>query len=185
MGLNFCFLLIGGTPFQKSKEEFPTITAGKRKFSVERFTVGVATIAFGFGLTVAWIYFMILGWDSFITQASILLPHVLTQLFAGIALFTAGLGIFRQWRRSNGIFWTAMGLLLLSLVLAFLLYGPRGHGEPTFMYLFGAWIFVIGGFFTTAVFLLDRIKNDTLEKKVSPIHKTHKREKYRDKSIEL
>lgn len=156
IGANFCFLLIGGTPFSKGQEG-ENIKMAKRTYTVERFAVGVSTGAFGLSWLIAWLYFLISGWDSFMANYGILISHVALQLFAAIGLMVAGIGIFRQWKRIKGIFLTSMGILVVSVSIAVIGYGPIGHGEPMFMYMLGIWTLVIGGFFTTAVHLLDRL----------------------------
>jgi hypothetical protein len=157
--MNFCFLLIGGTPFHKGAEG-ASVTVGKRAYTVERFVVAVSTSVFGIVWLAAWIYFLVSGWNSFIAQFSSLIVHVVLQLVVALALVIAGLGIFRQWKRSKGVFLISMVLLVGSVGLAIVVYGPRGHGDPIFMYLFGVWTFVVGGFLTTATYLLDRLLQD-------------------------
>lgn len=56
IGMNFCFLLIGGTPFHKG-EEFAPVKLGKKTYTVERFAVAVSTSVFGASWLVAWFYF--------------------------------------------------------------------------------------------------------------------------------
>ena len=160
IGANFCFLLIGGTPFHKGGE-FAPVKMGQRTYSVGRFAVGVSTSVFGASWLVAWLYFLFTGWDSFISQFGTLVLHVALQFISAIGLSIAGVGIFLQWKRSNGIFLTSMATLLGSTGVAILVYGPRGHGVSIFMYLFGAWTLVVGGFFTVAVYLVDRLKNES------------------------
>lgn len=159
IGANFCFLLIGGTPFHKGAE-FAPIKMGTRTYTVEKFAVAVSTSGFGVAWLLAWIYFLITGWSSFSAQLSSLILHVVLQLAASIALIISGVGTFRQWKRSKGLFLTSMATLVGSTGLALLVYGPRGHGEPILMYLIGIWTLVVGGFLTTAVYLLDRLIND-------------------------
>jgi hypothetical protein len=156
IGVNFCFLLIGGTPFHKG-EEFAPVHLGRRTYTVERFAVGVSTATFGLAWLVAWAYFLVTGWESFMSQFSSLIIHVVLQFLAAVGLLIAGIGIFRQNKHSTGIFSISMVLLVGSLFVAIVFYGPRGHGEPVFMYLFGFWTLVVGGFFTTVVFLLEKL----------------------------
>lgn len=156
IGVNFCFLLIGGTPFQKG-EEFAPVKMGRQTYTVERFAVAVSTSAFGVSWLLAWVYFLSAGWESFNNQLSSLLFHVVLQLVAALALLVAGIGLFRQWKSSKYLFMTAMGVLLGSVVIAIAVYGPQGHGDPIFMYLFSAWTFVVGGFLTVATYLLDKL----------------------------
>lgn len=156
IGMNFCFLLIGGTPFHKG-EEFAPVKMGRRTYTVERFAVGVSTSVFGVTWLLAWIYFMITGWDSFIAQIGPLFFHISMQLIASIALTISGVAIFRQWKNTNALFFGGMMVLFVSVASAILVYGPRGHGEPMFMYLLGMWTLVVGGFLTTAAYLLDRL----------------------------
>jgi hypothetical protein len=163
LGANFCFLLIGGTPWHKG-DEFSPVHMGKRTFTVERFAVGVSTSVFGISWLFAWAYFLIVGWDSFMAQFNSLFLHVALQFVASAGLMLAGVSIFRQWERSKGIFLTSMGLLVGSIVLAIAVYGPQGHGSQMFMYLIGAWTLVVGGYFTTAVYLLDRLVQNSDEK---------------------
>jgi phosphate starvation-inducible membrane PsiE len=158
IGLNFIFLLIGGTPFHKGAEG-EAIRSGKRTYTVEKFAVGVSTGAFGLCWLAAWFYFLITGWDSFILQFESLIFHVVLQFFVSLGLITASIGIFRQWKKSKNVFLVSMVTLIVSLVIAILVYGSRGHGDPIFMYLLGLWTLVIGGFFTTGVFALDRLVN--------------------------
>lgn len=159
LGGNFCLLLVGGLP-SKSKKEFSPVKMGSRTYSVERFAVGISTSTLGLTWLVAWIYFMTTRWDQFMAQAGALWPHVTLQLFASLGLIVAGYAIFKQWRRYKGIFLTSMGLLVGSLIIAMSMYGPQGHGSMTFMFLLGAWTLVIGGVFTTATFLLDRLVHE-------------------------
>ncbi|MGE3974543.1 MAG: hypothetical protein AB7F59_08470 [Bdellovibrionales bacterium] len=159
IGINFCFLLVGGTPFHKGVE-FAPVKVGKRTYTVERFAVGVSTTTFGVAWLAAWFYFLVTGWNPFLTQIQSLLFHVVLQLIAGIALVTSGIGIFKQWRRSKGVFITSMGLLIGSLGIAMAVYGPRDPGDTTFMYLFGMWTLVVGGFLTIATYLLDRLMHE-------------------------
>lgn len=159
IGMNFCFLLIGGVPFHKGKE-FAKVKMGMKSFTVERFAVGVSTSVFGFGWLVGWIYFLISGWDSFVVQIDALISHVLLQLVASVSLIVSGIGIFKQWKRSNGIFLTSMGILFGSVGISLIAYGPRGHGEPLFMYLFAVWTLVVGGFLTIAAYLLDKLVHE-------------------------
>jgi hypothetical protein len=159
IGMNFCFLLIGGTPFHKG-EEFGPVKVGKRSYTVERFAVAVSTGVFGASWLIAWFYFLATGWDSFVSQFDSLIFHVVLQLIASLALIVASIGLFRQWRRRKGIFLTGMGALFVSVGTAIYIYGPRGHGDPVFMYLLGAWTLVVGGFLTTATYLLDRLLHD-------------------------
>lgn len=159
IGMNFCFLLIGGTPFHKG-EEFAPVKMGKRTYTVERFAVGVSTSVFGVSWLAAWLYFLFTGWDSFVAQFDSLILHVALQFIASIGLIVSGVGIFRQWKRSERIFFTGMITLLVSVGIMFAIYGPRGHGDRTIMYLLGMWTLVVGGFLTTATYLLDRLVND-------------------------
>jgi hypothetical protein len=159
IGMNFCFLLIGGAPFHKG-EEFAPVKMGKRSFTVERFAVAVSTGVFGAGWLVAWFYFLFTGWDSFIAQVDSLIFHVVLQFVSSIVLIIASVGLFRQWRMCKGIFLIGMATLFVSVGTAIFIYGPRGHGEPVFMYLIGAWTLVVGGFLTTATYLLDRLLHD-------------------------
>lgn len=159
IGSNFCFLLIGGTPFDEGPE-FAPVKVGKRTYSVQKFAVAVSTSVFGVSWLLAWVYFLIAGWTSFALQFNSLLLHVGLQLVAGIALVISGVSIFRQWKRSKGLFLTSMAILVGSTGTAIIVYGPRGHGEPMFMYLIGIWTLVMGGYLTTAVYILDRLVND-------------------------
>jgi hypothetical protein len=156
VGANFCFLLIGGTPFQKEKEYGP-VKIGKKTYTVEIFAVGVSTFVFGICWLVAWFYFLITGWSSFMLQIDNLIFHVILQLVAAVALIVSGLGIFRQWNKSNEIFKTSMAILLSSVGIALVVYGPMGHGDSIFMYLFGMWTLAVGGFLSTGTYLLNRL----------------------------
>lgn len=158
-GINFCFVLIGGTPFHKG-QEFEPVTKGKRTYTVQRFAVAVLTSTFGAVWLAAWLYFIVTGWDSFVPHFNSLLLHVALQFVASIALIVAGFATFRQWKRSTDLFLSSMGILVGSILIAIAMYGPRGHGEPLFMYLLGAWTLIMGGFLTTAIFLLDRLLNN-------------------------
>lgn len=159
IGMNFCFLLIGGTPFHKG-EEFAPVKMGKRTYTVEKFAVGVSTSVFGVCWLAAWFYFLFTGWDSFVAQFDSLILHVVLQFIASIGLIVSGVGIFRQWKRSKGIFLTGMITLFVSVGIAVAIYGPRGHGDPIFMYLLGMWTLVVGGFLTAGTYLLDRLLHD-------------------------
>lgn len=159
LGANFCFLLIGGTPFHKGPE-FAPVHLGRKSYTVERFTVAVSVSVLGVSWLAAWTYFMIVRWDSFIIQFDALLLHVALQLLSAVGLITAGVAIFRKWRRFRGIFLTSISVLVGSIGIALVIYGPRGHGDPIFMYLFGMWTLVIGGVFTTAVYFFDRLVHD-------------------------
>jgi hypothetical protein len=161
-GINFCFVLIGGTPFHKG-EEFAPVTKGKRTYTVQRFAVAVLTSTFGAVWLAAWVYFIVTGWDSFVPQFNSLLLHVVLQFVASITLIVAGIATFKQWKRSKGLFLSSMGILVGSVVIAISMYGPRGHGEPLFMYLLGAWTLIMGGFLTTAIYLLDRLLSNGAE----------------------
>jgi len=156
IGLNFCFLLIGGTPFHKGKE-FAPVRMGGRTFTVERFAVGVSTSVFGVSWLVAWTYFLLTQWGSFVAQFQVLALHVGLQFAAGVGLLFAGIAIFKQWKKSNQVFFVSMAILVGSILVALGLHGPTGHGDPVFMYLFAAWTLVVGGIFTMAVFLLDQM----------------------------
>ncbi len=162
IGANFCLLLSGGGPFRRSKE-FAPIGIGNRTYSIERFVMGVSTSAFGLSWLVAWFYFLSVGWTAFTANMSFLLWHVILQFLAATGLLVAGIGIFRNWKRSTGLFIGSMGLLVVSVGVAIVVYGPQGHGEPMFMYLFGVWTFVVGGVFTTAVLIFDRLANEVGE----------------------
>lgn len=159
LGANFCFLLIGGYPFRRGKEHAP-VHFGHKTFSVELFAVGISVSVLGLSWLVAWVYFLVQGWDSFVAQFNFLLLHVVLQFLSAVALMVAGIAIFRKWRRFKGIFLTSMATLIGSIFLALLVYGPTGHGESVFMYLFGVWTLVVGGVFTTAVYFLDRLLHD-------------------------
>lgn len=156
LGANFCFLLIGGTPWHKG-EESASVHLGKRTFTVERFSIGVTTSVLGISWLAAWVYFMIVGWDSFLTKFDTLIFHVALQFLASIGLIISGVATFRQWKLSKGIFLSSMGLLTGSIFIAIAIYGPRGHGNPVFMYLIGAWTLIVGGYLTTATYLLGRL----------------------------
>lgn len=156
LGANFCFLLSGGPPWRKG-EEYEPIRMGGKSFSVEKFAVGVSTSVIGFSWLVAWGYFLAVGWNSFLAQIETLWFHVATQFLASAGLVVAGYAIFRQWKRSTGIFLASMGLLVASVLIALVIYGPRGHGNPAFMYMVGMWTLVVGGYLTTATFLLDKL----------------------------
>lgn len=159
IGMNFCFLLIGGTPFHKG-EEFAPVKLGKKTYTVERFAVAVSTSVFGASWLVAWFYFLFTGWDSFVSQFDSLIFHVVLQLIASLALIFAGVGLFKKWKRRKGIFLIGMAALFVSVIIAMVVYGARGHGEPIFMYLLGAWTLVVGGFLTVATYLLDRLLHE-------------------------
>jgi hypothetical protein len=161
--MNFCFLLVGGTPFYRSKE-FAPIEMGKKTYTVENFTVAVSTSVFGVSWLVAWLYFLTTNWDSFISQFDSLILHVVLQFITSIALIVSGIGLFKQWKRSKGIFLTAMITLFASVGIALTSYGPRGHGEPTLMYLLGICTLVVGGFLTAGTYLLDGLVHDWDEK---------------------
>jgi hypothetical protein len=156
LGANFCFLLVGGTPWKKGEETDP-VQLGRRSYSVEIFSVGVTTSVLGVSWLVAWFYFLSTGWDSFIGQVNSLLLHVILQLAAALGLILAGVAIFRKWKSFKPIFFTSMGVLVGSLLMSLFFYGARGHGEPVFMYLIAAWTFAIGGILIIAVLLLDRM----------------------------
>ena len=159
LGINFCFLLVGGTPFDKGEESAP-VMIGHRKYSVGRFAVGVSTSVFGASWLVAWSYFLLTGWDSFVAQFADLITHVVLQFLSSLGLLVAGIGIFKQWKRSKGIFLISMATMMASIGVSIVVYGPRGHGDPIFMYLLGAWTVVVGGFFTVIVYFIDRLKNE-------------------------
>ncbi len=162
LGANFCFLLIGGPPLRKSAEHAP-LRVGNKTYSVEMFAVGVSVSALGGSWLIAWLYFLITGWSSFLAQASSLYLHVLAQLIASLTMILSGVAIFKKWRRFKGIFLISIAVLVASIGLAIVVYGPRGHGEPLFMYLFGAWTFIAGGLLTTAVYFFDRVINEWSE----------------------
>ncbi len=159
LGANFSFFLVGGLPFQKDRERAP-LHMGKKRYSVERLAVGISTSTLGVSWLVAWVYFMMSRWDSFVIQFDTLLLHVSLQLLAALILILAGIALFGKWKRSRGIFLTSMALLMGSIVLAIAIYGPRGHGSPLFMYLFGMSTLVVGVMFTTAAYLLGRLLHD-------------------------
>lgn len=156
VGANFCVLLIGGHPFRQAKESAP-IGIGNKSYSVERFAIGVSTSVFGISWIVAWAYFLSTGWSAFSSNFGFLFWHVLLQFLAALGLLLSGIGIFKKWKRSTGLFLGSMGLLVFSVGVAIAIYGPSGHGEPVFMYLFGMWTMVVGGVFTTAVLLLEKL----------------------------
>ncbi|PIS10780.1 MAG: hypothetical protein COT73_07645 [Bdellovibrio sp. CG10_big_fil_rev_8_21_14_0_10_47_8] len=160
LGMNFCFLLIGGVPFHKGAE-FSPVRVGQRTYTVERFAVGVSTSVFGIGWLASWFYFLISKWSSFMVQFDTLILHVSLQFIASVGLILSGVAIFKQWKRRNGIFLTSMIILFGSIGVAILVYGPRGHGESIFMYLLGMWTLVIGGFLTAGTYLLDRLIHKT------------------------
>ncbi|MGE4133853.1 MAG: hypothetical protein AB7F86_19610 [Bdellovibrionales bacterium] len=162
IGANFCILLSGGIPF-RGTAEFAPVKIGSRSYSVERFVMGTSTSVFGISWLVAWAYFLSVGWSSFTSNMGFLFWHVILQFLAASGLLVAGIGIFKQWRRSTGLFLGSMGLLVFSVGVAIVIYGPVGHGEPVFMYLFGIWTFVVGGIFTTAVLIFDRLANEVGE----------------------
>jgi hypothetical protein len=159
MGANFCILLSGGIPFRRGTE-FGPIGIGGKSYSVERFVMGMSTSVFGLSWFAAWGYFLLVGWSSFASNWSFLIWHVALQLLAAAGLLAAGIGIFKKWKRSTGLFLASMGLLLFSVGVAIVIYGPRGHGEPVFMYLFGIWTLIVGGVFTTAVLIFDKLANE-------------------------
>lgn len=159
LGLNFCFLLIGGIPFRRGAESSP-VHWGNRTFNVERFSVGVTTSVLGFSWLLAWFYFLLVGWESFMAQFQSLIVHVTLQLAAALGLVIAGVGIFWQWKHYNRVFLASMGVFMGSTVWAILVFGPQGHGSPLFMTLLTALTFAVGGFLTTATYLLDRVVHE-------------------------
>lgn len=159
IGANFCVLLIGGLPFRGGKE-FAPLKIGDRIYSVERLSVGVSTIVFGVSWLIAWFGFIAISWDSFILQFSTVIFHVVLQLAASLGLIIAGVGIFKQWQNSKGLFLLSMVTMVGSIGVAILLHGPSGHGEPNLMYLFGIWTIVVGGVFTVIIYFIDRFKNN-------------------------
>ncbi len=157
LGINFCFLLVGGPPWHKGPE-FEPVKMGKRTYSVERFTVGVSISVLGASWLAAWVYFMIASEQSLAVLLSNHFLHIFLQLVASISMITAGIGIFRQWNRNKGIFLMSMGIFVGSTLFAIFLYGPVGHNtSPMFMYLLAIWTLVFGGIFTTATYLLGRL----------------------------
>ena len=155
LGLNFCFLLIGGIS-DRTNEEFPHVILKSRDFTVEKFSLGVLTATLGLSWLAAWLYFIITGWESFLEEVLMLSWHVGLQFVVGVSLTLSGVGVFLQWKRSSALLITSTVLLVLGTVLPLIIFGPSGHGGPTFMYLFSIWTLVIGGFFALAIFILDR-----------------------------
>jgi len=156
LGLNFAILLTGGIPRNKG-EKFDRIMIGKKIYTVERFAVGVSTSVLGTSLLLAWIYFMLIGRQSFIAQFNQLIIHVTLQLITSLSMIVAGVGIFAQWRRNKGIFLASTALLSISMIEAIVYYGPRGHGNPMVMYMIGMLTLVVGGGYTMAAYLLGRL----------------------------
>lgn len=156
LGINFCFLMVGGPPWHKGEEHEP-VKIGNRTYSIERFSVGVSVSVLGLGWLGVWLYFMITGWDSFTAQLSGLLFHVLLNLAVALSLIFAGIATFRQWKRHKGVLLASLALLMGSILLSIAVYGARGHGTPIFMWLFAAWTFVVGGIFTLATYVMGRL----------------------------
>jgi hypothetical protein len=156
LGINFCFLLIGG-PWQKG-ENFQNVKVAKKVYTIERFTVGVSISILGLSYLVVWLYFMFAAAESFSFLLNRHFVHILLQLIASLTMIIAGVGIFRQWRRNKAIFLTSVTILMLSTIFALSFYGPSGHAVPSeLMVAFSLWVFIFGGILTTATYFLGRL----------------------------
>ena len=169
-GINFCFLIIGGTPFKTKGESLEQddelIHAGNKTYTAQRFSVGVSILVLGFSWFVAWLYFLITGWESFLANMSSLMPHVLLHLISSALLVIAGIAVFKKWKRNKGIMLFSVGVLLFNIIISITIYGPEGHGNALFMYLFAMWTFIVGGVFTTGTYFLDRLVHEAEKKKL-------------------
>ena len=166
LAANFCFLLIG-RPFWQKGGEFKPIKLGQKSFTSEKFAVGVSTGVIGLGWLVAWFYFMFIQGESFVNHFRSLWFHVLLQLVASVALIVASVAIFLKWPNRKKLFFVAMGTLVASIFIALVTYGPRGHGEPIFMYLIGVWTLVVGVAFTAGVYFFDYLVHEYEDEKSS------------------
>jgi hypothetical protein len=161
LGMNFCFLLVGGTPWHKGPE-FEPVKLGKRTYTIERFTVGVSVTTLGISWFIAWFYFVLSSDKSISVLLSSHFLHISLQFATSIIMIVAGIGIFKQWSKNKGIFLTSMSLFVGSTLFSLFNYGFVGHGNitPVFMYLLTIWTLVFGGFLTMAVYLLGRMIHD-------------------------
>ena len=155
LGANFCFLLIGDNPFQKN-HKIDTQKIVRLSYSVEKFTVGITTIVFGLSSLALWVYFLIVGRESFYTQNSLLISHIGLQFISVIVLIFSGIGIMRNWKKSKAVFLISMAVLFMSIGISVYIFGPSEQSEPLFMYLLSLLILVIGGFLTLGTYFFDK-----------------------------
>lgn len=159
IGVSFCILLITGTPFRSGKE-FELIRSGHKAYTVERFTVGISTSVLGISWLIAWIYVLSQPWAPFKIEFEALSLAILTQLVASVGLLVAGVGIFRRWRKRKGIYLTSLVLMISSILISSLIYVPSQSPRSDLIYFFGGLTLVIGGFFTAAVYFVDRFNHN-------------------------
>lgn len=159
LGASFCVLLITGTPF-RNEREFGSLLTGHKTYTVERFTVGISTSILGTAWLVAWIYILSQPWAPLKVEFEPLSLAILSQIVASVGLLVAGVGIFRKWRRRKGIYLASMVLMISSILISALIYVPVQSPRSDLIYFFGVLTLVIGGFFTAAVYFVDRFNHN-------------------------
>ncbi len=152
LGMNFCFVLVGGLPWHKG-EEFEPVKIGKKSFTVEMFAVGTSIFVLGATGMAAWLHMGFFEGKEFLTVFYEYPLYMSLQFMTAVAMMSAGVGIFRQCKRYKGIFLTSIGILMFGMFVAFL---SGGHRPPAPMMLVAICTLIVGTFFTTVLYTIGR-----------------------------
>ena len=117
---------------------------GPRRFS------GIFGVVLGPILILAWVYFMISGWEAFMANPGHLMFHVVTQLLSGIMLWIAGVGMLRQWSVASMLFMLSNAFLLLTMLFSVLIHGQAEH--PVLMDGVAILLTIVSGYFVSVIF---------------------------------
>lgn len=154
-GAVFAVSFVGGPPWSKSRELSPVKVSG-HFLPIEVVSIGLTLLILGTVWTTAWFYFLFSGWSSFLYQSPGIIVHAGVQLMTAASFFVAAIGILRAWPKWRGVYLFNVFFLLASTSISMLIYGPRGHGNVAVMTGIGIVSFVIGGYLTFALYVLNQ-----------------------------
>jgi hypothetical protein len=126
-GLSIFFILSMVLIYFKPKPE-PAIKGEPRTTnSLPRKCAGAYALIVGLVMLSAWVFFLMKGRESLVSQLSALILHVILMFISSIVLIVAGVAMIRHWHRSALLFYSALAFSSFSVFVSLFEYGNRGH----------------------------------------------------------
>lgn len=101
--------------------------ASPNDLSLAQRLAGMTTLAVGLLMLVGWLNFMDFGEANPTLERGPYILHIFLMFFSSVALLLAGVAMLRSWKKSVGLFFSAIFLVSFSLLYSLMQYGNQGH----------------------------------------------------------
>ncbi len=148
VNLLYFIVVVKGHPLHPQAQD--RVRVNGMKITSEKFAAGVLIYFLGAVSLVSWVYFMLIGFDSFRERPLSLLPHVGLQLGAALLMIISGHAVLHSWRRHTSLFFLSL-LVVVGASLASIFF-QGGQANSFEMHVFSTFVQLMGSVFSAAVF---------------------------------